>query len=74
MFAPNWSAKLEYLYYDLGSVNYPTAVTQVCNGAGCLFNGVVVGTTTGNTFLRYTGSIARVGVNWHFNGPVVAKY
>ncbi|HWX30920.1 MAG TPA: outer membrane beta-barrel protein [Steroidobacteraceae bacterium] len=74
MFAPNWSAKLEYLYYDLGSVNYPTAVTQVCNGAGCLFNGVVVGSTTGTTSLRYSGSIARVGVNWHFNGPVVAKY
>jgi outer membrane immunogenic protein len=74
MFAPNWSAKFEYLYYDLGSVNYPTALTQVCNGAGCLFNGVVIGSTTGATSLRYTGSIARVGVNWHFNGPLLAKY
>ena len=74
MFAPNWSAKLEYLYYDLGSVNYATGLTQVCNGAGCLFNGVVIGSTTGTTSLRYTGSIARVGVNWHFNGPVVAQY
>jgi outer membrane immunogenic protein len=75
MFAPNWSAKLEYLYYDLGTANYPTAVTQVCNGAaGCVFNGVLIGSTNGTTSLRYTGSIARVGVNWHFNGPVLAKY
>jgi outer membrane immunogenic protein len=74
MFAPNWSAKLEYLYYDLGRANYPTALSQVCNGAGCFFNGVVFGSTTGTTSLRFTGSIARVGVNWHFNGPVVAKY
>jgi ABC-type uncharacterized transport system permease subunit len=26
------------------------------------------------TSLRYSGSIARVGVNWHFNGPMLAKY
>lgn len=74
MVSSNWSVKFEYLYYDLGRVNYGTGVTQVCNGAGCLFDGVIVGSTTGTTSLRYTGSIARVGVNWHFNGPVVAKY
>jgi len=49
MFAPNWSAKLEYLYYDLGKANYPTSLTQVCTGAGCFFNGVVIGSTTGTT-------------------------
>jgi outer membrane immunogenic protein len=73
MFAPNWSVKLEYLYYDLGGASYPTTLNQVCNGPGCFFNGVVFGSTTGTTSLRYTGSIARVGVNWHFNGPILAK-
>jgi outer membrane immunogenic protein len=74
MFAPNWSVKAEYLYYDLGSVNYATALSQVCTGVACAINGGVFVSTTGVTSLRYNGSIARVGVNWHFNGPVVAKY
>jgi outer membrane immunogenic protein len=75
IFARNWSAKLEYLYYDLGRANYATALTQTCGGtAGCFFNGVVIGSTAGTTSLRYTGSIARIGVNWHFNGPIAANY
>jgi outer membrane immunogenic protein len=74
MFAPNWSAKAEYLYYDLGSVNYATGLSQFCNGAGCGVNGGLFASTSGNTSLRYNGSIARVGINYHFSGPVVAKY
>jgi outer membrane immunogenic protein len=74
MFAPNWSVKAEYLYYDLGSVNYATAVSQVCTGAPCAINGGTFVSSTGTTSLRYNGSIARVGVNWHFNGPILAKY
>ena len=74
MFAPNWSAKLEYLYYDLGSVNYATALSQFCTGVGCAVNGGVLASTTGNTSLRYTGSILRVGVDWHFSAPLVARY
>jgi outer membrane immunogenic protein len=62
MFAPNWSAKLEYLYADFGrphdSFDVPTA-------------GFFVGVNT-----RLTENIVRAGVNYHFNwgGPVVAKY
>ncbi len=77
MFAPNWSAKVEYLYYDLGRVNYGTALSEICNPVGffgCAVNGGLFASTTGVTSLRYTGSIARVGVNWHFSGPVVARY
>jgi opacity protein-like surface antigen len=28
MFTSNWSAKLEYLHYDLGSANYGTSVNS----------------------------------------------
>jgi len=66
MFAPHWSLKAEYLYYDLGSVNYATALSQFCNGVTCAVNGGLFASTVGNTSLRYNGSIARVGVNWHF--------
>jgi outer membrane immunogenic protein len=66
MFAPHWSLKAEYLYYDLGSVNYATVLSQFCNGGGCSVNGGLFASTAGATSLRYNGSIARVGVNWHF--------
>jgi outer membrane immunogenic protein len=65
MFAPHWSLKAEYLYYDLGSVNYPTTLSQFCTGT-CPVNGGLLASTTGATSLRYNGSIGRVGVNWHF--------
>jgi outer membrane immunogenic protein len=74
MFAPNWSAKAEYIYYDLGRANYATNLSQFCNGAACAVNGGLFASTTGATSLRFTGSIARVGINWHFSGPLVAKY
>ena len=58
LLGPNWTAKTEYLYVDLGSVSYP-------------FNsGPILGTfTTG-----VTEHIFRTGLNYHFNSPVVAKY
>ena len=73
MFMPNWSAKAEYLYYDLGNVS------------GSVYNtsyGLGVGTTTqlasvSNYSARVSGNIVRAGVNYHFNwgsAPVVAKY
>jgi outer membrane immunogenic protein len=62
-FAPNWSLKGEYLYYDLGGhtirgnqSNPPDAVEFA--------------TYSFNT----RGSIARGGINYQFGGPVVAKY
>lgn len=52
MFAPNWSAKLEYLHYDLGSkvVYNPTNVP-----AGSAFVSVLE-----------RGDMVRAGVNYHF--------
>jgi len=65
MFSPNWSAKLEYLYVDMGSIS----------------NSVVMPTASGiplgaNVTSRVTDSIIRAGINYHFNygGPVVANY
>jgi outer membrane immunogenic protein len=63
MFARNWSAGAEYLYVDLGK----TTLALVPNG---------------NIFFPLTNTatfsdrehVARVKLNYHFNGPVVAKY
>jgi outer membrane immunogenic protein len=67
MFWPNWSAKAEYLYYDLGSVTY----------AGSLNVGPI-GYAIPLSTARFNGHIVRAGVNYHFNwgapAPVMAKY
>lgn len=68
--ASNWSVKAEYLYYDLGSVNYP---------GGLLLATVPVNTPrysiSSSASADFTGNIARVGVNYRWGGsPVVAKY
>jgi outer membrane immunogenic protein len=71
LFLPNWSAKAEYLYYDLGSVRTP-GVLAVGTFAGAFDWGYVASTRT-----RFNGNIVRVGVNYHFNWgtpPVVARY
>jgi len=62
MISRDWSVKGEWLYVDLGKVS----------GAGVLtpaFAGI-----TYNTTAHLTANIARVGLNYHFGGPVVAKY
>ena len=65
-FASNWSVKLEYLYYDLGSEKYT------------IFNPLfpfTPGPARGfDSTADFTGHIARVGLNYKFgSGPVVAK-
>jgi outer membrane immunogenic protein len=57
----NWSVKLEYLYVDLGRVNYTSLNT-------------LTATATINHDHRITENIGRVGLNYRFGGPVVAKY
>jgi outer membrane immunogenic protein len=63
-FTNNWSVKAEYLYVDLGT----TRVGLVCTVAPCVaVNDSVVSH-------RYTDNIGRIGLNYRFGGPVVARY
>lgn len=72
MFWPNWSAKIEYLYYDLGTIqtNFSMLVTDNVSGLNAAF--------AGQTRARINGNIVRAGVNYHFNwgalAPVVANF
>jgi outer membrane immunogenic protein len=57
--SPNWSAKLEYLYVDLGDVNTSFSANNIAAGAGFT-----------NTFLsssRIEDHIVRVGLNYRWN-------
>jgi outer membrane immunogenic protein len=60
--AERWTAKLEYLYMDLGKFS---------SQASLLTN---VDPVVLNINSRFTDHILRVGVNYHFYRPVVAKY
>jgi outer membrane immunogenic protein len=52
MFAPNWSAKLEYLHYDFGNDIQYTPTT-------------ILGGSSVHVLVR--GDMVRLGVNYHFN-------
>jgi outer membrane immunogenic protein len=65
-FASNWSAKIEYLYMDLGSVGATVTVPT----AGALGIGASVNS-------RLTDNIIRGGINYHFSAgpaPLMARY
>jgi outer membrane immunogenic protein len=72
MFAHNWSAKLEYLYYDLGSSTVGGVAQSVYAPTG------VTGLGASQTSAQFNGHIVRAGLNYHFNSftpaPVLAKY
>jgi outer membrane immunogenic protein len=79
MFWPNWSAKVEYLYYDLGSVtqNFVMASQDTFVAFdGTPYPGAAI--FGGQVRARVNGNIVRAGLNYHFNwgapAPVVAKY
>jgi len=75
MLSSNWRAKLEYLYYDLGSVTYATG--GLASDIGAVLN---PGTSTGvaavatSSQVRFKDSIVRVGVNYHFGSPADSQY
>ena len=72
MFHGNWSAKVEYLYYDLGTASAANALSAAVP-AGNLLYGSYYQTST-----HFNGQVVRVGVNYHFQwfapATVVAKY
>jgi outer membrane immunogenic protein len=62
MITQNWTAKLEYLYMDLGRFNSATFT---------LAPGSLIGV---NVSSKFTDNILRAGINYKFGGPVVARY
>ncbi len=80
MFLPNWSAKVEYLYYDLGSVTYglsPLAFSHIDRSLTASSGGPLQFSSAPFSSTRFNGNIVRVGVDYHFNWgavPVLAKY
>lgn len=74
MFLQNWSAKVEALYYDLGSQSVGGQFSPLINPAAPNSIAIINGATT--TF-NYQGVIARIGVNYHFDWrptSVVARF
>jgi outer membrane immunogenic protein len=61
----NWTAKLEYLYMDLGRTSGTFLTTIPALGGGVLSH---------NYSSRITDNIVRVGLNYRFGAPVIAKY
>lgn len=64
MFWQHWSAKFEYLHYDLGSVTFNDAPLVVGRGSFAGAGGsAVIGSQSTTSF---SGNIVRAGVNYHF--------
>jgi hypothetical protein len=61
MFAPHWTVKGEYLYYDLGSTSYAVPTLTQLNGAGMPFFGAGVAASS-----SIKGGLTRLGVNFKF--------
>jgi outer membrane immunogenic protein len=60
----HWSAKAEYLWYDLGKVSHPLNCISD-EGISCSAN-IFIYKTLGSTTSSVSGSIVRVGINYHF--------
>jgi outer membrane immunogenic protein len=60
MFAPQWSVKAEYLYYDLGTVTLNQTFTLLGVGNPRNINDNI------QSVAHYKGNIARVGLNYKF--------
>ena len=70
-FWDHWSAKLEYLYYDLGTAYAPAALAGSDRVNGAPLYAVAVNSST-----KFDGHIVRAGLNYNFTAlsppPVVA--
>src|SRR5712672_2799036 len=66
MLSANWSAKLEYLHYDLRSATYATGgLANNLEQASLQGSGTAAVATSSK--VRFNDNIVRVGVNYHFN-------
>jgi len=72
MFAPNWSGKVEYLYYDLGTASAANVLSAAIRAGNLLYGAFYQSST------HFNGHVVRVGLNYHFQwfspATVVAKY
>jgi outer membrane immunogenic protein len=62
MLSQNWTAKLEYLYMDLGGIRSGTVSLAP------------IALIAARVDTNFTDHILRAGINYKFGGPVVAKY
>jgi len=84
MFMPNWSLKVEGLYYDLGGARIYSNPVSVLSPFTINLGGINVSAgqlmiaNAPVTHVKFDGVIARAGINYHFNwgspAPVLAKY
>jgi outer membrane immunogenic protein len=65
-FFPSWSAKLEYLHYDLGSVTYATGGFSIDIGPTNFPGGGIAAIATSTTE-HFRGDIVRAGLNYQFH-------
>ncbi len=66
-FASHWSAKVEYLHYDLGSVSYTGTLSNIVTPpGGAVPTGGAFYTLNATSSVRFSGDIVRVGVNYLF--------
>ncbi|ARN79844.1 outer membrane beta-barrel protein [Methylocystis bryophila] len=63
MFAPHWSAKAEYLYYDTGTA-YPIGGVLLQQTSILALKSA----TAPQPSYHFDGNIARLGLSYHFNG------
>jgi outer membrane immunogenic protein len=64
-FAPAWSVKAEYQYINFGTIN-PTNAAGFAYASSAFNSQRFVNSEAFNT--------VRVGINYAFSGPVIAKY
>jgi outer membrane immunogenic protein len=57
---PRWTAKAEYLYYDLGSVSYGQNLAANLLGVGPLW------IASAQSTAKFNGDIVRLGLNYKF--------
>jgi len=76
MFAPGFSVKAEYLYYDLGTVTTELGTSgAIINLPGFAANGSPWFTNASTVATRYSGNILRVGLNYKLgNFPAFPRY
>jgi outer membrane immunogenic protein len=70
MFAPNATARFEYLHYDLGTPTFDGAATGMPKST--FFASAVYLTTSSSAHV--SGDLVRLGVNYKFGGPLYAAY